>query len=169
MSSCPRWRMARTIGALLVLVWVVLVDPQLLVPALASAALLPAALLDPARARAWLDSHAFVLSTVLVLSASPLTAVLGAAMCPVTALSLFLPTRLAPWHRCAVVSGTAALLIGWTHTDLDLVVLASMFAAFLSTRPLAALGEVLRELGLHNGPRDPMLAWSPLRPPRGVT
>lgn len=163
--TCPRWRLTRLAFAALATLWVTLVAPAFALPSALTLTLVAAATLDPARTRPWLDSHAFVLGALMVASSEPLLVVLGAATLPMTAIALFaLPIR--PRPRVVFVALAAAAL---TFPALSLAPYAAPLAAFFSLRPLAALGEVLRALGLHRGPVDPLLAWHPLRPPGGAS
>lgn len=162
--TCPRWRLTRLAFAALATLWVILVAPVLALPSALTLILIAVAALDPIRTRPWLDSHAFVLAALMLASRSPVLVVLGASTLPMAALALFgLPLR--PRDRVPFATIAAAAL---TLPDFSLAPFAALLGAFFSLRPLAALGEVLRALGLHRGPVDPLLTWSPLRPPRGV-
>ena len=163
--NCPRWRLTRLAFAAIATIWVTLVAPAFALSSALTLTLIAAAALDPTRTRPWLDSHAFVLAALMLASRSPLLVVLGAATLPMAAIALFaLPLR--PRARLVLATAAAALL---TLPDLSLAPYAALLGAYSSLPPLAALGEVLRALGLHRGPADPLLAWSPLRPPRGVS
>jgi hypothetical protein len=165
---CQRWLAARLLLAVVATVWLALFDPRALVPAVLTLPLALGAALDRPRSRAWLDSHAFALSALTLSLPSPFLITLGAAFLPSTALSLFAPrllTRLGPVPRALtamVLAATLALTL--SPAPIASSGVAVGLAAFFSLRPLAALGEVLRALGLHHGPADPLLAWRPLGP-----
>lgn len=173
-SPCQRWLFARLAFALSATLWVVLFDPSAVIPALLTLTLALGAALDRHRSRAWLDSHGFVLSALMLTMPSPFLAALGAAALPNTALALFAPgstsrpSRLRPRLRALLVALATALALALLSTPATAYALALPLAVFLSTRPLAALGEVFRALGLYRGPVDPLLAWRPLAPPHGA-
>ena len=167
-ETCRRWLAGRLLFAALATLWLVLFDPRALVPALLTLPLALGAALDRSRARAWLDSHIFALSALTLALPSSFLVALGAATLPSAAFALFAPrllTRLGPVARALfAVALAAALSLTLSPAPIDTSVVAVGLAAFFSTRPLAALGEVFRALGLHRGPVDPLLAWRPLGP-----
>lgn len=169
-SPCHRWLVARLAFALTATFWVVLLDPRAVLAALPTLLLALVAALDRHRSRAWLDSHAFALSALMLTLSPPLLTSLGAAALPNAALALFAPLsskRLGPWSRAGLVALAAALCLSLLSPPAFAYALAVPLAAFASTRPLAALGEVFRALGFHRGPVDPLLAWCPLTSPHG--
>lgn len=173
-SLCQRWLAARLAFAIAATLWVVLFDARAALPALLTLPLALGAALDRERSRAWLDSHGFVLAALALTLPTPFLTALGAAALPNAALALFAPSpssrpsRPGPWLRALLVACATALTLALLSTPASAYALAVPLAAFLSTRPLAALGEVFRALGLHRGPVDPLLAWRPLAPPQGA-
>lgn len=168
-SPCRRWLIARLALASTATLWVILYAPALILPALLTLISPLAAHLDPTRARAWLETHTFTLSALLVASLDPLLVALGAAALPTSTLALFTtpaprPPHLSPLLR-ATLAAALSLVLALIITQAPSAALAAPLAAFLSTRPLAALGEVFRALALHHGPVDPLLAWRPITSP----
>lgn len=169
-TVCQRWLAARITFASTAILWVILVDPSAIAPTLLTFPLAFAAALDRARSRAWLDSHTFVLSALLLTLPTTLLAIVGAAALPNAALALFAsgPTPpISPLARAILAATATALTLALLSTPAQAYAPAVALAAFASIRPLAALGEVFRALGLHRGPVDPLLAWRPLTSPHG--